>query len=600
MMRMSTQRKILSSAGVVLWAVILLTGCGGSSSSSAVPVVPLTPSATKTWTVMVFMNGDNNLEDAAFDDLNEMERVGSSDDVNIVVQADYYDSLANTYRYYITQDSNTQTVSSSAVSTLSEQDMSDPDVLKDFITWAVTYYPAEHYVLVLWNHGAGWKGEEQGDQHPLFRGISSDDTSESIMSITQLRSALTDAAVTFDIIGFDACLMGMLEVAYEVKDNAAYMVGSEDNEPGDGWPYDLWLQYLVNNPTADASTLASQIVDEYYTSYSSARVSITQSAFDLSKMSDLRDAVYDFGNQLKDDVSLTDVGTIRSSTQQYSDTKNVDLYRFAELVNEDSGTSSAAQSAAQAVMDQVDATVVNSRYLTATGSNNLDNSHGISIFFPTSSQITSNDHDAYQSLKFVEDSRTVGSGWQGFISNYYTNGSGDTPSSSLVSADFRFAITWDADVDIDLVIYEPDPDGDYAVATPWYSTTSINGFLSGDSAVTGDSEESFQSKSDVYPGNYYFLVNYYQNGTATSANVTYNLYINGAVNNSGVQNLDATSQVNLDGTGFSDFPAGWWYIGALEVSTQGEEIETIIQIKGPFSKDKYPVPELGSLPDLLE
>ncbi len=93
-----------------------------------------------------------------------MEVIGSSDSVNIIVQFDRIDGYDNTNgdwtdtrRFKITQDSDTETISSSPVQMLGEANMGHPQTLTDFINWGVTNYPAEHYMLVLWNHGGGWR-----------------------------------------------------------------------------------------------------------------------------------------------------------------------------------------------------------------------------------------------------------------------------------------------------------------------------------------------------------------------------------------------------------------------------------------------------------
>ncbi|MBU7025174.1 MAG: hypothetical protein HXS40_13515, partial [Theionarchaea archaeon] len=123
-------------------------------------------SCQSSWTVMVYMDGDNNLESAAIDDVNELEAIGSSAEVNIVVQLDRIVDWDNsngdwttTRRYYITHDLNgyDSLIVSTLLSDLGELNMGDPATLTDFVTWARTNYPADNYLLVLWDHGDGWK-----------------------------------------------------------------------------------------------------------------------------------------------------------------------------------------------------------------------------------------------------------------------------------------------------------------------------------------------------------------------------------------------------------------------------------------------------------
>ncbi|MCX7804014.1 MAG: clostripain-related cysteine peptidase [Planctomycetota bacterium] len=124
----------------------------------------------------------------------------------------------------------------------------------------------------------------------------SDDTDKDAMPTRQMREALDAAGVRLDLIGFDACLMGMIEVAYELKDiGASVMVASEKTEPGPGWPYDTILRGLVANPSWTPAQLASRIVDAYYESYGGE----TMAAFDLSRIGSLAEAVWSLADALR-------------------------------------------------------------------------------------------------------------------------------------------------------------------------------------------------------------------------------------------------------------------------------------------------------------
>ena len=86
--------------------------------------------------------------------------------------------------------------------------MGNPATLTDFIQWAVTNYPANHYLLDLWDHGDG------------IGGVCEDESSESILSLSDVRQAITRAGTHMDVIGFDACLMAMAETAVGSKAQA--------------------------------------------------------------------------------------------------------------------------------------------------------------------------------------------------------------------------------------------------------------------------------------------------------------------------------------------------------------------------------------------
>ena len=112
------------------------------------------PKATeKQWTVMVYMAGDNNLDGAGVVDLEEMKKVGSTNQLNVIVQFDRQGKDQATNRYYVRKGG---PVARDVVESLGETNMGDPKVLEDFVTWSAKHYPAKHTLLVLWNHGAGW------------------------------------------------------------------------------------------------------------------------------------------------------------------------------------------------------------------------------------------------------------------------------------------------------------------------------------------------------------------------------------------------------------------------------------------------------------
>jgi hypothetical protein len=177
----------------------------------------------------------------------------------------------------------------------------DPRLLKDFIRWGVQEYPAEHYMLVLWNHGSGFYvppemlvGEGAPSAReittrafpklrrtmfrtsretilnlpPRERGICYDDGSNDCLDNQELKNILEYASSLLngrkiDIVGMDASLMTMIEVAYQIKDHVKYLVGSEEVEPGDGWPYDLVLKVLVDEPQTAPQDFAVHIVHNY-------------------------------------------------------------------------------------------------------------------------------------------------------------------------------------------------------------------------------------------------------------------------------------------------------------------------------------------------
>ena len=238
---------------------------------------------------------------------------------------------------------------------------------------------SDNYALVLWNHGNGWREvmEERG-LFP-FKAICWDDTSGGdclfMKEVGDALETIENDIQQVDLVGFDACLMGMAEVAYEIKDHASVMVGSEETEPGDGWPYDTILPDLTANPIMSPADLACVIVNRYGESYG-AGSGTTQSAFDLANMSSLAAAISNFGNLMIGSAYKSEIATCRGNSQEYFYPWHIDLYHFADLAS--TGVPDATiQAAANNVKTQINNTIICEFH-----SSQLPNSHGAGIYFP--------------------------------------------------------------------------------------------------------------------------------------------------------------------------------------------------------------------------
>jgi hypothetical protein len=322
--------RIVCALGLLL---VLISGCGGPTPT---PTPTPHPSTWPTWTFMVFVNGDNNLHDAAIDDFGEMAQVGSNDTLNIVVQLDLYGN-GGTNRYLVGKN---DTVDSAPVQTLSEQNMGDPHVLEDFIVWAVDNYETDHYILVIWDHGDGWRLERQkiaeleaaqraegAAAAPGMKAVSHDEYDGDVLYMHEVGQALAQARdstdVRLDIVGFDACFMGMIEVAYEIRDSADFMVGSEDTEPGDGWPYDTILKDMDDLSESRIPENLAKIIVRRYGEFYGSNGDETQAAYDLRQLSRVTDAISYFvqtHNGLpEDDKEWPGIGDARPEIEEFHD-----------------------------------------------------------------------------------------------------------------------------------------------------------------------------------------------------------------------------------------------------------------------------------------
>jgi PKD repeat protein len=385
---------------------LTVTDVCGNTANVTMDITVLTLVAKAEWTVMVYVGGDNNLDPAAWNDLGEMEAVGSTGQVKIVVQldADAGTSCDGTYRYYVTggvaPGASCPYYPADIVGVLSEQDMGDPSVMADFVNWTTTNYPADHYLLILWDHGGGWK------EAPILRGVMQDDNSSSLMSMQELASGLSSCNEHIDIIGFDACLMGMIEVAYEIEssvmDAPDYMVASERSEWNDGWPYDDFLNHLTSNPLMSAATLGETIVHDYV---NSGPTSATLSVVDLDNFSSIADPIFDaFRAALIVSSHQGAIATARVNAQLYPYTTNdifKDIYDFAYRIYNNVAD---CTTEALDVMNFVDSVVLYEEWV----GSDMQDSHGLSIFL-TDSKTVGYDTN-YDSLEFNVDTN-----WKSFL-----------------------------------------------------------------------------------------------------------------------------------------------------------------------------------------
>ncbi|MBU1069149.1 hypothetical protein KJ975_06205 [Myxococcota bacterium] len=360
--------------------------------------------AAAEWAVVVFLNADNNLESFGLEDIDEMSAVGSTADVDIVALVDLDTDTARVH--YINAGSTT------IVREDGEIDMSDWRVLRDFGVWAVTNYPARHYAFVLWDHGAGWQKSLTSEPAPLFKGFSNDDhgtAGEIRISNGDYARALT--AITteigrkIDVVSFDACLMGMWEVAEATRPYADVLAASSETMPGTGLPYTAWLTPLTANPSMTATELGTAIANAYY---GDATENSTYGITDLGQVDDLAAAVDAFAAALLANPAFyAQVETVRQNTQWFTYEEYIDLTDFASrLVTMSSAPQQVVQTAS-ALLDQLDLAIVHS-----VAQSGYPGSHGLAIYLPASG---GGFDPAYQDTGAVWSTRTA---WDDFVADF--------------------------------------------------------------------------------------------------------------------------------------------------------------------------------------
>ncbi|OGR37067.1 MAG: hypothetical protein A2X29_11475 [Elusimicrobia bacterium GWA2_64_40] len=369
----------------------------------AAPVAAEDKAAQKEWTIMVFINAKNNLERYGLLDVNEMEKVGSSDKVNIVVEMGRINGYASndgdwktTRRYLVKKDNDFSKITSPVLADLGKTDMGDYKSLAAFANWAKTTYPAKRYMLIVWNHGAGWI-KARGMNDP--KGISYDDETGNHITTPQFGMAMK-AIGKVDVIGTDACLMQMPEVNYEIKDYVDYIVASEETEPGDGYTYDTFLGPVVAKPTMTPREVGAQAVNAYSDHYGSQ--DHTQSLVLASAMNGFIPMVNNFVKAAMAANEKALIKTAMSGAQAYAYAENKDLWHFLSLYAASSKDAN-VKATAKTLQDYITNTLV----LVNRTNSSYSDSHGIAIYMPNYV------NSSYASLAWSRDAQ-----WDEFIAWY--------------------------------------------------------------------------------------------------------------------------------------------------------------------------------------
>lgn len=300
-----------------------------------------------SWTVMVWLDADNNLESFAMADFNEMEyglyQAGLADPevdgkIKIIVQVDRnpgYDnntvytgsSWSDTRRYRVRSDPDniSEWVSERLDGEMGEANMGDAAALKDFIEYCRAEFPAENYALILWNHGGGLMkksassdGGPAGADGEVSKNICTDYTDDDQLYTGEITDVLTSEQ-SVDFMGFDACLMGMIEVAYEYRPGVPGRFGADAicfspaEEQSDGWDY---VRILTRLGGADSDADTADPEDDRC--YDAANVTACEFAELCAK--EYADAGSTYGNNLQTQTAVdnTKVSAVKASMDAFA------------------------------------------------------------------------------------------------------------------------------------------------------------------------------------------------------------------------------------------------------------------------------------------
>jgi hypothetical protein len=373
------------------------------------------------WTVLIHMAAENNLYRFGLEDLNEMEAgLPEGSDVNVYV---LFDGIKNgdSCIYHVKRDSgmNGNIISEKVnapevIPASNEIDSGDVKVATKFVEWAAKNAPADHTFLGYWDHGSGLF---QGGPHPITKGFGWDDNGSHMNTwdLTTIAGAFHAASgKALAGVGFDACLMGHVEIGYQLKGNAEYLVASEELEPGKGWDYQGWLKRVGASDKTPAA-VASALVESYGASYqpggsqSSGRDQATLTATDVTALNaNVVPAIEAFvaaakGNMGSDKAAFQ---AARSKAQTFYNKDCADLGSF--LANLNSTTKNQqVLSAAAALTNAYKAAVVKE-----THTKDFPGATGLVMYFPTPQQRINPVYNDPSKIAFG------GTSWKDFLNNY--------------------------------------------------------------------------------------------------------------------------------------------------------------------------------------
>lgn len=384
-------RKIQSLLSIVI--VFVLTALLAGSASAA-------PPARAKWTVMVYISGDNDLEDYVVKDLElELASTGSSADVQVVALADRgpgYDTSRGDWQttklFHVTQGMTAD--AASAVADWGEKNFGNPQTLIDFVKWSKSNYPADHYALYFWGHGWNW--------HPDY--VMLDETDDDTLDYEEVKAAIPSLGF-IDVVGYDGCNMASIEIFNLWHGHATAVSSSQEWVGWEGIEYDLVLAQLAGNPNMSADQVAIA------TSQSAASDKTWSAVAVDSRFTALRTAVNDWSTALNRGLAANRrkydqaFGATRSFWQAPMDK---DLYDMAYEIKT-RVTDTDIKNKSQAVMNAVNAVVLHERHVNAYA-----DVHGITVYHISKASEKDADYEYYRStVDFA-----LQTGWDEFLNAY--------------------------------------------------------------------------------------------------------------------------------------------------------------------------------------
>lgn len=279
----------------IIMVAVILTGLGANGSYERAYANPYAYNSSDNWVVYWYICG-SDLETeygSATTDIEEMLDVNLPPNVKIVLQTggsyEWQNDVMgnNVIGRYLYDASGLH-----ELEMVPDADMGDKSTLQNFLQFGKDNFPADHRVFVFWNHGGGTTG-----------GVCVDERTDNSLTLNDIQNAFagvygtSQEAPPFELVGFDACLMGTYDVANMLNGISRYMTASEEFEPSNGWDYSGWVRALAQNPSMDGATLGRSICDSYMIGCEEygTEETATLSVVDLSRVPAVKSAYESFG-----------------------------------------------------------------------------------------------------------------------------------------------------------------------------------------------------------------------------------------------------------------------------------------------------------------
>lgn len=357
----------------------------------------------REWTFLIFLNANNNLDSFGDMNLKQMESLGSNERMNIVVQWGSM-SRKTVKRMLVKKSTNPNKITSPVVQDLGNADMGDFKELEKFLKWGHQKYPAKKYFVSVWNHGNGWYRSELAEKGIHINDISYDDKTGNKITTEQLGLVMGNFSKyihrKIDLYGSDACLMSMAEVASEMKDSVSYFAGSQQVEPGEGWPYKEFLRAWNKAPESGPAQVGNLLADEYLKAYSGGvygHANITFSILNLNALSSFENSVKSFVSELRgfSQSEKREAMLAANEALYFTNSDYKDFFHFIKLLD-----------AKNLMLESTKAklnTTFNDLVVVSKNSESYKEAKGLSIWLPDSAWQLDRYKERYSKLKFNQN-----------------------------------------------------------------------------------------------------------------------------------------------------------------------------------------------------